>query len=108
MEFAYGITQLAERLAVSQTVISSYARGELVLNGELTVTLAGIPRISTEEFLCVRIAKSRSAAPRASVVDEGLARHFALLGALPRRDRGCCTSDAFVAAPDAGAKGRQP
>lgn len=99
---ARGITQveLAQRLEVSQAVISRYERGELLLHGELIATLAGILRVSTDELLGVHSPKSRSAAPLAPVVDKGLARRFALLGTLPRRDRETVsrTIDALVAA----------
>ena len=99
---ARGITQveLAARLDVSQAAISRYERGELLLHGELIATLAGILRISTDDLLGVHTAKSRSSAPIAPVVDKGLARRFALLGSLPRRDRETVsrTIDALVAA----------
>jgi transcriptional regulator with XRE-family HTH domain len=103
---ARGITQveLAERLAVSQAVISRYERGDLLLHGELIATLAGILRVSTDDLLGVQSTRTRTAAPAAPLVDKGLARRFALLQSLPRRDKETVsrTIDALVAARTGG------
>ncbi|MBL8918243.1 MAG: helix-turn-helix transcriptional regulator [Myxococcaceae bacterium] len=98
---ARGITQveLAERLDVSQAVISRYERGDLLLHGELIATLVGILRVSSDELLGIH-TKARGPAALAPVIDKGLARRFALLNTLPRRDKETVarTIDALVAA----------
>jgi transcriptional regulator with XRE-family HTH domain len=98
---ARGITQveLAQRLDVSQAVISRYERGDLLLHGELIATLAGLLRVSSDELLGISSPRPR-AQPVAPFVDKGLARRFALLQSLPRRDKETVarTIDALVAA----------
>jgi transcriptional regulator with XRE-family HTH domain len=100
---ARGITQveLAERLGVSQAVISQWEKGRRLLHGELIATFAELLRVSADELLGVKQSKSRKpAAPIIPAVDKGLARKFALLQSLSRRDRETVsrTIDALVAA----------
>ena len=99
---ARGITQaeLAERLDVSQAVISQYERGHLLLHGELIAKLASILRVSADDLLGIHPKKSRRPQPLAPAVDRGLARRFAQLQSLPRRDRDALarTIDAFLSA----------
>lgn len=97
---ARGITQveLAQRLDVSQAVISQWEKGRRLLHGELIATLADILRVSADEMLGVQRKKAKASAP-ASTVDKSLARRLAQLQALPRRDRDALlrTLDAFLA-----------
>jgi transcriptional regulator with XRE-family HTH domain len=55
-----GMTQveLAERLGVSQPIVSDYERGELRLHGELIVRLTEILRVSAEELLGLEPARA--------------------------------------------------
>lgn len=104
---ARGITQveLAERLGVSQAVISQWEKGRRLLHGELIATFAEILRVSADELLGVRHGKSRRPpSPIIPAVDKGLARKFALLQSLSRRDRETVsrTIDALVAARHGG------
>lgn len=84
---ARGITQveLAERLEVSQAVISRYERGDLLLHGELIAQLASILRVTSDALLGVEKLKPGVVATPS--VDRGLARRMAQLQGLPRRDR---------------------
>ena len=43
--------ELAERLGVSQPIVSDYERGELRLHGELIIRLTEILRVRAEELL---------------------------------------------------------
>ena len=105
---ARGFTQveLAERLGVSQALVSKYENGEVLLHAELLAELATLFHTSADELLGLQHKKSRRApTPLAPAVDKGLARRFALLQSLPRRDRETVsrTIDALVAARGAGA-----
>jgi transcriptional regulator with XRE-family HTH domain len=101
---ARGITQveLAERLDMSQALVSKYENGEVLLHAELLAQLATILDVSADELLGLRRKRARkpAAAPPAPVIDKGLARRFALLQSLPRRDKETVarTIDALVAA----------
>jgi transcriptional regulator with XRE-family HTH domain len=55
-----GITQaeMAERLGISQPIVSDYERGELRLHGELIVKLVEILDCSADELLGVRERKA--------------------------------------------------
>ena len=98
---ARGITQveLAEKLGISQALISKYERGELLLHAELLAQFATVLRASADELLGLHKRKP-SAAPPAPLVERTLARRFALVQALPRRDRDALTRtiDAFLSA----------
>ncbi len=84
---ARGITQveLAEKLDVSQAVISRYERGDLLLHGELVAQLAGILRVTADALLGVE--KPKAGMVSTPSVDRGIARRMAQLQGLPRRDR---------------------
>ena len=100
---ARGITQveLAGLLDVSQALVSKYENGEVLIHAELLVRLAVLLKVSADQLLGIQSGRSRRA-PAALVpaVDKGLARKFALLQSLPRRDRETVvrTIDALVAA----------
>lgn len=98
---AKGLTQidLAQALDITQTLISKYERGDLLLHGELIAQIAGILRVSADELLGVQLRAPRAAAPAvAPIVNKTLARRLAQLQALPRRDRDALlrTLDAFL------------
>jgi transcriptional regulator with XRE-family HTH domain len=107
---ARGITQveLAARLDVSQALVSKLENAEVLLHAELLAQLSGILKVSADELLGLHRSKSRRPpAPITPAVDKGLARKFALLQSLPRRDRETVsrTIEALVAAR-AHARGR--
>lgn len=100
---ARGITQveLAQRLGVSQALVSKFENAEVLLHAELLAQLSGILKVSVDELLGLQRSKSRRPpAPITPAVDKGLARKFALLQSLSRRDRETVsrTIDALVAA----------
>lgn len=90
-----GITQgeLAERLGVSQPMISDYERGELRLHGELIVELAKILGVSADELLGIKTGKKNG-----SIKNRRLARRLQSINQLPKRDQEALlrTIDAFV------------
>lgn len=104
---ARGITQVefAEKLGISQALVSKYERGELLLHAELLGHVATALRVSSDELLGLQKRKP-STAPVAPLVDRTLARGFTLVRALSRRDRDALTRtvDAFLAAH--GGQGR--
>lgn len=91
-----GITQieLAERLGVSQPVVSDYERGAIRLHGELILELARIFGTSTDEILGK--ADVDQAAP--SLRNRRLLRRVQAIDQLPRRDQEALlrTIDAFL------------
>lgn len=104
---ARGLTQveLARELDVSQALVSKYENGEVLLHAELLARLSGILRVSVDELLGLGKKKSRGPqAPLVPAVDRGLARKFAQLQSLSRRDRETVsrTIDALVAARHGG------
>lgn len=80
-----GITQqeMAERLGVSQPIVSDYERGELRLHGELIVKLAAILGVSTDEILGREERKTNGAA----VKNRRLLRRIQEIDRLPKRDQ---------------------
>jgi len=81
-----------------------YERGDLLVHGELIVLFATALDVSSDDILGIeRKRKVRVAAPTPDV-DRGLARRFALVQSLPRRDRDALTRtiDAFIAARHGG------
>lgn len=100
---ARGLTQIdvAQKLDITQTLISKYERGDLLLHGELIIELARLLDVSTDEILGLgRKAKTKPVMAPTPAVDRGLARRFTLLQSLPRRDRDAVTRtiDALIAA----------
>lgn len=84
------------------TTVSKYENGEVLLHAELLAQLATILDVSADELLGLRRKRARkpAAAAPAPVIDKGLARRFALLQGLSRRDKETVarTIDALVAA----------
>ena len=91
-----GITQIemAERLGVSQPVVSDYERGAIRLHGELILELAKIFGTSTDEILGLSAAEKASP----SVRNRRLLRRVQAIDQLPRRDQEALlrTIDAFL------------
>jgi transcriptional regulator with XRE-family HTH domain len=91
-----GLTQedLAERLDVTQPVVSDYERGRLRLHGELIVQLAAIFGVSADEILGL---KASGRANRA-IKNRRLLRQVQQLEKLPKRDQQALlrTIDAFL------------
>lgn len=90
-----GITQaeLAEKLGMTQPMISGYEHGTLRLHGELIVELAQILSVSADEILDLGESKSASAP-----TNRRLLRRLQELDQLPRRDQQALlrTIDAFL------------
>ena len=76
---------MADRLGISQAVVSDYERGALRIHGELIVRLAKILRVAADEILGLQ--KDRPA------------RRLRDIDLLPKRDRDALarTIDAFIA-----------
>lgn len=91
-----GITQIemAERLGVSQPVVSDYERGAIRLHGELILELAKIFGTSTDEILGVNEVAKTSPGVR----NRRLLRRVQAIDQLPRRDQEALlrTIDAFL------------
>ena len=79
-----GLTQieLAEKLGVSQPVVSDYERGTLRLHGQLIVKLTDILRVPAEELLGIEKPKSQATIP-----NRRLLRRIEEIERLPRRDQ---------------------
>ena len=98
-----GITQveLAQKLGMPQGLVSNYENGEVLLHAELLAQFADALDVSADDLLG-RQAKRRKAAAvaPAPAVDRALAKRFALIQSLPRRDRDALarTIDAFLSA----------
>lgn len=94
---AKGLTQIdvAHALDITQTLISKYERGDLLMHGELIAQFAGVFGVSADDILGIESKRSKPTLP---AVDKTLARRLAQLQALPRRDRDALlrTLDAFL------------
>jgi len=92
-----GITQqeLAERLGVSQPIVSDYERGALRLHGELIVKLTRILGVSSDELLGLTPPPKTNGAVR----NRRILRCIQQLDRLPSRDQQAVlrTLDAFLA-----------
>lgn len=79
-----GMTQieLAEKLGVSQPVISDYERGTLRLHGQLIVKLTEVLGVPAEELLGLEKPKSQ-----ATIRNRRLLRRIEEIERLPRRDQ---------------------
>jgi transcriptional regulator with XRE-family HTH domain len=91
-----GITQqeLAQRLGVSQPIISKYESGELRLHGELIIKLTELLDVSADELLGLE-----SREPARLPKDRRLVRRLHAIDRLSKRDREALsrTIDAFLA-----------
>lgn len=105
---AKGLTQIdvAQALDITQTLISKYERGDLLMHGELIAQFAGVLGVSADDIL--GIEKKRTSHAAVPVVDKTLARRLAQLQALPRRDRDALlrTLDAFLSKSKSDGHGR--
>lgn len=93
-----GLTQIdvAQALDITQTLISKYERGDLLMHGQLIAQFSAVLGVSADDILGIESKRSKPALP---AVDKTLARRLAQLQALPRRDRDALlrTLDAFLA-----------
>jgi transcriptional regulator with XRE-family HTH domain len=92
-----GITQieLAERLGLSQPMISDYERGELRLHGELIMQIAAILDVTADEILGLHTEKKASGkTPK----NRRLQRRLEQIDKLAKRDQDALlrTIDAFI------------
>ncbi|MEO8165891.1 MAG: helix-turn-helix transcriptional regulator [Betaproteobacteria bacterium] len=91
-----GMTQaeLAERLDVSQPVISDYENNVIKLSGETVAQLAGLLGVSADEILGLE----KSATTKAPIKNRRLYRQLASIDKLPKRDQEALlrTIDAFL------------
>lgn len=92
-----GLTQkeLAERLGVSQPVVSDYENDVIRLSADVVLQLARILEVSTDEILGLQRETRATGAPK----DRRLARRLKAIDALPKRDQEALlrTIDAFIA-----------
>lgn len=95
-----GITQveLAARLVTSQSIVSKYERGDLLLHGELIAKIAEILGVSADELLAVK-KPGKETRPVPVVKDRRLVRRIHAIDRLSKRDREALvrTIDAFLA-----------
>lgn len=85
-----GITQveMAERLGLSQSIVSKYESGELRLHAELIVRLAEVFRTSTDEVLGVKSATaSGGGAEHGGRTEQRLMKKLRQVAQLPERDQ---------------------
>ncbi len=84
-----GITQveMAERLGLSQSIVSKYESGELRLHAELIVRLAELFRTSTDEVLGVKSASAGGAAEHGGRTEQRLMKKLRQVAQLPERDQ---------------------
>lgn len=91
-----GITQieLAQKLGVTQSVVSDYERDALRLNSELIMQLIGILNISADELLGV----AKAPASTTPIKNRRLYRQLQSIDKLPKRDQQALlrTIDAFL------------
>lgn len=91
-----GVTQieLAERLGVTQPLVSNWERGEIRLHGELIVELARIFGVSADELLGLSAPTATSSSP----ARRRLSRRLQAIDKLSKRDQEALlrTIDAFL------------
>jgi transcriptional regulator with XRE-family HTH domain len=90
---------------MSQAAISKYERGEVLAHAELLWQLATLFRVSADELIGLEMkTRKSSASALAPDIDKNLARRFALLQTLSRKDKETVsrTIDALVAAHGSG------
>ncbi len=81
-----GITQveMAERLGLSQSIVSKYEVGELRLHAELILRLAEVFRVSTDEVLGVKSAAGTAEGGR---TEQRLMKKLRQVAQLPEGDQ---------------------
>ena len=91
-----GLTQdeIADRLDVTQPVVSDYERGRLRLHGELIVQLCGILDVSADELLGIKAGPQRNG----SIKNRRLLRQVQAIEKLSKRDQQAVirTIEAFI------------
>lgn len=91
-----GLTQkeLAERLAVSQPVVSDYEHDVIRIPADVVVAIARVLDVSADELLGLK----REPPSRAGVKNRRLSRRLQAIDALPKRDQEALlrTIDAFI------------
>ena len=91
-----GLTQdeIADRLDVTQPVVSDYERGRLRLHGELIVQLCQILDVSADELLGIKAAARRNGAAK----NRRLLRQVQAIEKLSKRDQQAVirTIEAFI------------
>lgn len=91
-----GLTQaqMAERLGVSQPVVSDYERGGLRLHGELILKVAEILEVSADQLLGIET----KAPPKKRGPQSQLERQLAAIASLPRKEQQqlLAVVDAFI------------
>jgi transcriptional regulator with XRE-family HTH domain len=93
-------TELAEKLAVTQPMISRMERGEIRLNGELIVRLAAIFGVTTDELLGAKIKPNSDIA-----IARRWVKRIKRIDELPKRQQDALALiiDAFLEKPKAKA-----
>lgn len=91
-----GLTQkeLAERLAVTQPVVSDYENDVIRIPADVVVEIAKVLAVSTDELLGLK----REARSAGGVKNRRLSRRLQAIDALPKRDQEALlrTIDAFI------------
>jgi transcriptional regulator with XRE-family HTH domain len=89
--------QLAERLGITQSMLSKYERGDLRLHGAMLTRIAEILSVSTDELLGVKVSPPP---PIPVLKDKRLRRRIHQIDKLSKRDREALirTIDAFLRA----------
>lgn len=77
---------MAERLGLSQSIVSKYEVGELRLHAELILRLAEVFRVSTDEVLGVKSAATDAAA-EGGRTEQRLMKKLRQVAQLPERDQ---------------------
>ncbi len=91
-----GLTQkeLAERLAITQPVVSDYEHDVIRIPADVVVAIARVLDVSTDELLGLK----REPVSRAGLKNRRLSRRLQAIDALPKRDQEALlrTIDAFI------------
>lgn len=95
-----GMTQaeLAERLKVSQPVVSDYENDVIRLPVDVVVQIAALLAASTDELLGIKAPTARSSGDSSSIKNRRLYRRMQEIEKLPRRDQEVLlrTIEAFI------------